>query len=224
MLFRSVIDHRKVLMKTTSLMEMEKPKYTTLRWDTNPYDGRPDVDCGPMFRTNIHKKIFEEVILALDTKIAPQKVIDFVHIQKFDQTFVNVFQTCQRLGLAEIMEFKNDYNKEVVMQFYATLFLEKDADRHFRWMTKDREYRVPLSKFAEALGIDMVDPTDTNFFRLHDDDFTRKPHELAECYDPSGTVMGVVHGHIGGLLPYYDTLHKLFWWTLFPKEGDSSYI
>ena len=70
----------------------------------------------------------------------------------------------------------------------------------------------------------MVDPADTNFFRLHDEDFTRKPHELAECYDLSGRVMGVVHGHIGGLFPYYDTLHKLFRWTLFPKAGDSSYI
>ena len=91
-------------------------------------------------------------------------------------------------------------------------------------MTEDKEYRAPLSKFAEALGIDIVDPADTNFFCLHDDDFTRKPHELAECYDPSGRVMGVVHGHIVGLLPYYDTLHKLFRWTLFPKAGDSSYI
>ena len=36
--------------------------------------------------------------------------------------------------------------------------------------------------------------------------------------------MVVVHGHIGGLLPFFDTLHKLFRWTLFPKSGDSSHI
>ena len=70
----------------------------------------------------------------------------------------------------------------------------------------------------------MVDQADKNFFRLHDEDFTKMPHALVECYDPSGRVMGVVHGHIGGVLPYYDTLHKPFQWTLFPKAGDSSYI
>ena len=110
------------------------------------------------------------------------------------------------------------------MQFYATLFLEKDDARHFRWMTDDKEYRAPLSLFAEALGIDMVDPADTNFLRLHDDHITRKPHELDDCYETATKVRGVVHGHIGGLLPYFDTLHKLFRWTLFPKAGDSSYI
>ena len=70
----------------------------------------------------------------------------------------------------------------------------------------------------------MVDPADSNFFCLHDDQFTRKPHELDECYKTASEVRGVVHGHIGGLLPYFDTLHKIFRWTLFPKAGDSSYI
>ena len=71
----------KVLEKSESLMRMEKSKYEALRWNNDPYeDGRKHDACPPMFRTVIQQKIFEEVILALDTKIAPQKAIDFVQI------------------------------------------------------------------------------------------------------------------------------------------------
>lgn len=38
------------------------------------------------------------------------------------------------------------------------------------------------------------------------------------------TKKGIVHVHVGGLLPCYDTLHKLFSLTLFPKVGNSSFV
>jgi len=165
-------------VKSQSLMKMQKPQYESLRWERNQYDLRKETECGPMFRTVIQQKIYEEVILALDTKIAPQKAIDFDHIRDNKEQFFNIYETCDRLGLVDIMKFQHDYNEEVVMQFYATFFLEKNDSRHFRWMTEDKEHRAPLSKFVEATGIKMADPDDTNFFRLHDDDFTRKPDEL----------------------------------------------
>ena len=180
-----------------------------------------------MFRTVVQQKIYEEVILALDTKIAPQKAIDFEHIKENKDKFVNIFEACDRLGLVDIMKFQHDYDEEVVMHFYATLYLEKnDGPRYFRWMTEGEEYRAPLSEFAAAIGVQMVDPGDTNFIRLHDDYLSKKPSELDGCYYPSSrrAGVGVVHGHVGGLLPFFDTLHRLFRWTLFPKKGDSSNI
>ena len=116
------------------------------------------------------------MILALDTKIAPQKAIDFVHIKKNKEQFVNIFETCDRLGLVDIMEFKCDYIEQMVMQFYATLYLEKDdGPRYFRWMTEGKEHCAPLSEFAAAIGVQMVDPGDNNFTRLHDDYLAKKP-------------------------------------------------
>jgi hypothetical protein len=82
--------------------------------------------------------------------------------------------------------------KKLVIQFYSTLFLEKNDSRHFRWMTEDKEYCAPLSEFAAALGIKMVDPNDTTFFRLHDDDLTKKPSELDGCYYPYYKAKNVV--------------------------------
>ena len=53
------------------------------------------------------------MILALDTKIAPQKAIDFEHIKKNKNTFVKIFEACDRLGLVDIMKFQHDYDEEV---------------------------------------------------------------------------------------------------------------
>jgi hypothetical protein len=60
------------------------------------------------------------------------------------------------------MEVKHDYNEQLVIQFYSTLFLEKNNSWNFWWMNEDKEYHVPLSEFVAALGIKMVDPNDTN--------------------------------------------------------------
>ena len=207
-----------------NLMKLPKRQYEALRWDENPYEAERDSEANGMFHTLIQQNIYLQVIVPLETKIAPQRAIDFGHIKANKEHFVNIFETCDRLGLVDIMQFKQDYNVQLVTQFYSTLFLEKDESRHFRWMTEEVECRAPLSEFAAALGIKMVDPNDTNFFRLHDDDLTKKPNELDGCYYPASKVRGVVHGHIGGLLPFFDTLHKLFRWTLFPKSGDSSNI
>lgn len=120
---KKAVASRKVSQKSESLMTMEKSKYEDLRWNNDPYeDRRRDAGCGPMFRTITQQKIFEEVILALDTKIAPHKAIDFAHIKKNKDKFVNIFETCDRLGLVDIMSFKCDYNEELVMQFYTTFF------------------------------------------------------------------------------------------------------
>jgi hypothetical protein len=75
------------------------------------------------------------VILHLETKIAPKRAIDFGYIKDNKEQFVNIFETCDRAGLVKIMEFKHDYNEQLVMQLYSTLYLEKNDSRHFRCMT-----------------------------------------------------------------------------------------
>ena len=146
---RKAVGRKAVSKKHSFLSTLSKRQYESLRWDQDQYMFQKETDCGQMFRTVIQQKIYEEVILALDTKIAPQKAIDFEHIKKNKDTFVNIFEACDRLGLVDIMKFQHDYDEEVVMQFYATLYLEKDdGPRYFRWMTEGEEHRAPLSEFC----------------------------------------------------------------------------
>lgn len=96
---RVAVALRVVPKKSESLMGMTKRKYESLRWDLNQYELQKETKCGPMFRTVIQQKIYEEVILALETKIAPQRAIDFEHIKENSYKFGNIFETCDRARL-----------------------------------------------------------------------------------------------------------------------------
>lgn len=72
---RTVIPRKPI--KSQSLMALKKPQYESLRWERNQFELRKDTERGSLFRTVVQQQIYEEVILALDTKIAPQKAIDF---------------------------------------------------------------------------------------------------------------------------------------------------
>jgi hypothetical protein len=48
------------------------------------------------------------------------------------------------------MELKYDWNDEVILQFYSTLYLDKKSNKFF-WMTEDEIYSVSLVRFAAIL-------------------------------------------------------------------------
>jgi hypothetical protein len=107
------------------------------------------------------------------------------------------------------------------MQFYATLYLEKNERRTFHWMTGTTKYRAHLRDFAQTLGIPCYGARDEGVFRIHSEESMR-PSYMDNMYDQNKT--GVVHGNLRGLLPFYDQMNKLFRSTLTPKVGDSSFI
>ena len=72
-------------------MALKKPQYESLHWERNQFELRKDTEHGSLFRTVVQQQIYEEVILALDTKIAPQKAIDFQHIRDNKDPFFKHF-------------------------------------------------------------------------------------------------------------------------------------
>jgi hypothetical protein len=55
-------------------------------------------------------------------------------------------------GIKDVMELKYDWNDEVILQFYSTLYLDKKSNTLF-WMTEDEIYSVSLIRFTAILGI-----------------------------------------------------------------------
>ena len=73
-------------------------------------------------------------MIYLKEKIAPQNWIDWKYIEQRKHHFLRVHHICESMGLAKIMEFKHYYNERVIMQFYATLFIEEeDGVKKFVW-------------------------------------------------------------------------------------------
>jgi hypothetical protein len=51
------------------------------------------------------------------------------------------------------MELKYDWNDEVILQFYSTLYLDEKSNKLF-WMTKDDIYSISLVRFAAIIGLE----------------------------------------------------------------------
>ena len=53
------------------------------------------------------------------------------------------------------MEFSYDWSEELVMQFYATFFIEGNMDGNpmIFWMTNNKPYAIDRKTFCEILGL-----------------------------------------------------------------------
>jgi hypothetical protein len=104
------------------------------------------------------------------------------------------------------------------MQFYATLYLEKDDARTMHWMTNGVKYTSNIATFAQALGQPGLE--DMNAKKIHDSP-QLNAKDISDLYVDN---LEGVPGTLTGLEPYYITLNKLFRHTLMPKSGDASFI
>jgi hypothetical protein len=50
------------------------------------------------------------------------------------------------------MQFRYNWNKEVILEFYDTLYFYK-KERIFMWMTDGRRFLIKLSQFVKILGL-----------------------------------------------------------------------
>jgi hypothetical protein len=66
--------------------------------------------------------------------------------------FTEVIATCEHHGIKDVMELKYDWNDEVILQFYSTLYLDEKTSKLF-WMTDDEIYSDSFIRFATILGL-----------------------------------------------------------------------
>jgi hypothetical protein len=71
---------------------------------------------------------------------------------KKDMHFNKVLESCDLLEITELLQFRHNWNQEVICEFYSTLFYDK-KERVFMWMTNGRRFHVQLSYFAQILGL-----------------------------------------------------------------------
>jgi hypothetical protein len=56
------------------------------------------------------------------------------------------------IGIKDLMELKYDWNDEVILQFYSTLYIDEKSNKLF-WMTEDELYSISLVRFTTILGL-----------------------------------------------------------------------
>jgi hypothetical protein len=66
--------------------------------------------------------------------------------------FNRILEACECHGIIDLLEFHYNWNKEVISEFYSTLYFDK-KERIFIWMTNGRRFIIKLLQFTEILGL-----------------------------------------------------------------------
>lgn len=158
------------------------------------------------------------------TKITSDaQYVDWEYLSKHDNPVFNeIIRVCSEKRIKHLMGFKHSWNKEVISQFYATVFFgyyeeNGERERAMHWMTEGQRFHVTFSNFASILRVGH-ESSDT--VRIHDRG-VMEPSEIKFMYprDQRGS-----WGKVSGLYTYYEILYRLLRKTLTPRDGNTSDI
>ena len=84
--------------------------------------------------------------------------------EKDDPIFKEVVAACESKGVKRIMGFKYGWCNEVIAQFYATVYFDKNKAKTVHWMTEGEWYKIKYMAFSRLLGFGQ---DDANKERIH---------------------------------------------------------
>jgi hypothetical protein len=125
--------------------------------------------------------------------------------------FNQIKATCDELEMTKMMSFNYDWNKEIIYQFYATLYFDAAAQK-LLWMSARQKYEITIRGFAHLLLLEMPPEARIHTFGV------LKLDEMQFMYAPGA------EAHLPKVLnfrPELNTLHRLLRATLAPRIGDS---
>jgi hypothetical protein len=176
-------------------------------WTTELHDHR--------FWNNFQVDWYLIVIKDRENPITQQLFVDWSYMQKKrDPVFYRVIAKAQRLGIYDILDLHQEWNTELVAQYYATTWRSGEGlDSTLNFTLESHRFELKISEL----------PT---IFVFVGNDFYREPistersisdNELAPLYYPRNERnFGTNHG----MLPEY----YIFRNTLTPKQGDRTSI
>jgi hypothetical protein len=106
------------------------------------------------------------VIITKGKPVAISQWIDWSYVEnKNDLIFDDVVTACRAKHLRDVLDFKKNWNNEVIAQFFATLFVEEHEDTiKLHSMTEGKLFEVSYTQFARLLGFGR---NDANNIKIH---------------------------------------------------------
>lgn len=175
---------------------------------------------------------YVSVIMSKDHITTPMKWVDWEFLRAMTSPVKEVmdaiYDRCVELDLVDIMEFKCNWNEEVVAQFYATLWID-DENHIMHWSLEGKRFQVSIVQFGRLFGFNLCDEDgnyrqDTSKIDLHGGS-PLEDSKMHFMYDPAYDSHGRCQfGKAHGLSPYYKMFNQLFRGTLTPRGGNSDNI
>ncbi|KAG2612469.1 hypothetical protein PVAP13_4KG292105 [Panicum virgatum] len=147
----------------------------------------------------------------------PAQYVDWEYMtRKNDPIFNEVIAACDEKRIKNLMGFKNKWNREIIAQFYVTVYFGyKDEERAMFWMTEDERYHITFPDFVSLFHLRAAD---IDYPKLHDGGIL----ETKEMHFMYPKNMRGSWGKVKGLYTYYAVLNRLFMKALTPRDGNTS--
>ncbi|KAG8069943.1 hypothetical protein GUJ93_ZPchr0006g45265 [Zizania palustris] len=173
---------------------------------------RPRDTSDQRFHTKFQKEVFN--IAYENRSLAPHKWISWRDLSGEVAALRNIFGT---IGINKIVSLKQDFNWDVIRQFYATVFIPATCDS-LTWMTGDIFCIATKQEIQSAWDIRF-----SSGLRLHDE-FTHNPlseEEMAQFYIPSAA-----HkiGGVTGMKTLHSVAHRILRHSILPRLGNNDAI
>jgi hypothetical protein len=85
--------------------------------------------------------------------VVKQQYVDIEYMRnKKGMHFNRILEACDLHGITDLLQFRYNWNQEIISEFYSTLFYDK-KEMIFMWMTNGRRFHVKLAQFAKILGL-----------------------------------------------------------------------
>jgi hypothetical protein len=157
------------------------------------------------------------VLYLKSSPVVKQQYLDIKYMRnKNGMHFNRVLETCDLHGINDLLQFRHNWNQEIISEFYSTLFDDK-KEGIFMWMTNGRRFHVKLAQFAQILGLS----SQLDILKKLHAGWVTMPREMTLMYIQNG---GFQPPKVEGLLPHFLVLHQMMRKTLVPRIGYSEAI
>ena len=124
---------------SVSFVKMPENEYREYRLK-NPYlIPRQANVSDPRFYTNEQELVHDQIYLGHRNNVVLQHRLNIPHMTspKYHDYFAEAYAMCEEFGLLHIMGLRQDYDEELVGQFYATVHMGDERNYVLRWMIKE---------------------------------------------------------------------------------------
>jgi hypothetical protein len=99
------------------------------------------------FRATFQQYFYATVIIKNPKITHMAQYVDWTYMEsKGDPIFTELSTVCERQRVKGLMGFRQDWNKEIIAQFYATVdFGHLESEGSMTWMTNGNKYSIPFS-------------------------------------------------------------------------------
>ena len=85
--------------------------------------------------------------------IVPCKYVDWKYYEDMnDPFFIEAMNQCKEMELYDIMDFRYDWNEEILAQFHCSLYYD-EQEIAFYWTIEGVKYEVDYMTFSRILGL-----------------------------------------------------------------------